>query len=84
MEFVVWDPPQSKILATLMVGGFTPKSASPQLFLLVRNFANNRENFEGKFENFSSFFHYCMLSCRYVMLQKSILSKPKWGITSSR
>ena len=29
-------------------------------------------------ENYYSFFHYCLLSCRYVMLQKSILSNPKW------
>ena len=26
-----------------------------------------------------SFFHLCMLFCRYVMFQNSILSKPKWG-----
>ena len=26
-----------------------------------------------------SFLHYCQLFCRYVMLQKRILSKPKWG-----
>ena len=25
------------------------------------------------FEHYYSFFHYCLLSCRYVMLQKSIL-----------
>ena len=31
------------------------------------------------FENYYSFFHYCLLSCRYVMLQKSILSESKWG-----
>ena len=31
------------------------------------------------FENYYFFFHYCLLSCRYVMLHKSILSKPKWG-----
>ena len=31
------------------------------------------------FENYYFFFHYCLLSSRYVMLQKSILSKPKWG-----
>ena len=31
------------------------------------------------FENYYSFFHYFLLSCRYVMLQNSILSKPKWG-----
>ena len=31
------------------------------------------------FENYYSFFHYCLLSCRYVMLQKSVLSEPKWG-----
>ena len=31
------------------------------------------------FESYYSFFHHCRLSCRYVMLQKSILSKPKWG-----
>ena len=31
------------------------------------------------FENYYSFFHYCVLSCRYVMLQKSILNEPKWG-----
>ena len=31
------------------------------------------------FENYYYFFHYCLWSCRYVMLQKSILSKPKWG-----
>ena len=30
------------------------------------------------FENYYSVFHYCLLSCRYVMLQKSILSEPKW------
>ena len=26
-----------------------------------------------------SFLHHCLLFCRYVMLQKRILSKPKWG-----
>ena len=31
------------------------------------------------FENYYSFFHYCLLSCRYAMLQKSILNEPKWG-----
>ena len=31
------------------------------------------------FENNYSFFHYCLLSCRYAMPQKSILSEPKWG-----
>ena len=31
------------------------------------------------FENYYSFFHYCLLSCCYVMLQKSILNEPKWG-----
>ena len=31
------------------------------------------------FENDYSFFHYCLLSCRYAMLQKSILSESKWG-----
>ena len=31
------------------------------------------------FENYYSFFHYCLLSCRYVMIQKSILNEPKWG-----
>ena len=31
------------------------------------------------FKNYYSFSHYCVLSCRYVMLQKVILSKPKWG-----
>ena len=30
-------------------------------------------------ENDYSFFHYCVLSCRYAMLQKSILNEPKWG-----
>ena len=25
------------------------------------------------------FFNYCLLSCRYVMLQKRTPSKPKWG-----
>ena len=30
------------------------------------------------FERCYSVFHYCLLACRYVMLQKSILSKPKW------
>ena len=30
------------------------------------------------FENYS-FFHYCLLSCRYAMLQKSIMNEPKWG-----
>ena len=31
------------------------------------------------FEHYYSFFRYCLFSCRYVMFQKSILSKPKWG-----
>ena len=31
------------------------------------------------FENYYSFFHYCLLSCRYAMIQKSILNEPKWG-----
>ena len=31
------------------------------------------------FERYYFFSHYCLLSCRYVMLQRSILSKPKWG-----
>ena len=31
------------------------------------------------FENYYTFFHYCRLSCRYSMLQKSILNEPKWG-----
>ena len=25
------------------------------------------------------FLHHCLLFCRYVMFQKRILSKPKWG-----
>ena len=31
------------------------------------------------FKRYYSFFHYCLLSCRYVMFQKRILCKPKWG-----
>ena len=31
------------------------------------------------FERYYSFFHDCLLFCRYVMFQKRILSKPKWG-----
>ena len=31
------------------------------------------------FENYYSFFHYCLLSCRYAMLKKTILNEPKWG-----
>ena len=31
------------------------------------------------FERYYSFFHCCMLSCRYVMFRKRFLSKPKWG-----
>ena len=31
------------------------------------------------FENYYSFFHYCLLSCRYAMFQKSILNEPRWG-----
>ena len=31
------------------------------------------------FEHYYSFFHYCMLSYRYLIFQKRILSKPKWG-----
>ena len=31
------------------------------------------------FENYYSFVHYCLLSYRYAMLQKSILNEPKWG-----
>ena len=31
------------------------------------------------FENYYSFFHYCVLYFRYVMPQKSILNEPKWG-----
>ena len=34
---------------------------------------------EVMFERCYSFFHYCLLFCRYVMFQKRILSKPKWG-----
>ena len=30
------------------------------------------------FERYSSFFHYCLLSCRCVMFRKRILGKPKW------
>ena len=30
-----------------------------------------------KFERYYSFFHYCLLSCRYVMLKKRVLNKPK-------
>ena len=30
-------------------------------------------------ERYYSFFYYCLLSCRYVMFQKRVLSKPKWG-----
>ena len=30
-------------------------------------------------ERYYFFFHYCLLSCRYVMFQKRILSKLKWG-----
>ena len=26
-----------------------------------------------------SFLHHCLLFCHYVMFQKRILSKPKWG-----
>ena len=35
------------------------------------------------YERYDFFFHFYLLSCRYVMLQKSILSKPKWGGTRS-
>ena len=31
------------------------------------------------FERYYSFFDYCLLSCRCVMFQKRILSKPKCG-----
>ena len=31
------------------------------------------------FENYYSFFHYCLLFCRYAILQKSILNEPKCG-----
>ena len=34
-------------------------------------------------EPYYLFFHYRLLSCRYVMFHKPILSKPKWGGTSS-
>ena len=34
------------------------------------------------FERNYSFFYYCLLSCRCVMLQKSILSKLKWRDTA--
>ena len=30
-------------------------------------------------EPYYLFFHYRLLSCRYVMFHKPILSKPKWG-----
>ena len=30
-------------------------------------------------ESYYSFFHYCLLSCRYVVFRKRILSEPKWG-----
>ena len=30
-------------------------------------------------ELYYSFFHYCPLSCRYMMFQKHVLNKPKWG-----
>ena len=36
------------------------------------------------FERYYSFFHYCLLCCRYVMFRKRILSESKWGGTSSR
>ena len=26
-----------------------------------------------------SFFHHCLLSCRYVMFKSNIFSQPKWG-----
>ena len=32
------------------------------------------------FENYYSFFHYCLFSCPYVMLHKSILNEPKSGV----
>ena len=35
------------------------------------------------FERYYSFFRYCLLSYRYVMFQKRILSKSKWEGTSS-
>ena len=31
------------------------------------------------FERYYSFFQYCMLSYRYVVFQKRILRKSKWG-----
>ena len=31
------------------------------------------------FDRYYSYFRYCLLSCRYVMFQKRIQSKPKWG-----
>ena len=34
------------------------------------------------FEQYYSFFNYCLLSYRYVMFQKSIPSRPKWGALS--
>ena len=55
--------------------------------LVASNFANNRENFQQKlfmFERYYLYFHYSLCSYRYVMFQKRILSKPKWGAPASR
>ena len=37
-----------------------------------------------KFECYYFCFHFWLLSCRYVMLQKRVLNKPKWGARSNR
>ena len=51
------------------------------LQLVASNFAKNRKNFKRELfsnANYYFFFHYCLLSCSYAMLQKNNLSKPKW------
>ena len=77
-------PPFSKILRTLLHESVLIRwIIASHLCTAVgcQQFRIESRKFQTRimFVHYYSFFHYCLLSCRYVMFHKHILSKPKWG-----
>ena len=75
------SPPHCEFLATrLIIGSHLCAAVGGQQLCKQSRKLQTRI----MFENHYFFVHYCLLSCRYAMLQKSILNEPKLGGTSSR
>ena len=77
-------PPLSKILRTLLRESVLIRwIIASHLCTTVgcQQFHKESRKFQTRimFVRYYSFFHYCLLSCRYVMFHKHIPSKPKWG-----